>query len=69
MDKLLKKHEGFDKTLEAQEEEKISTLEQLAQALLDQKHYAAKQIKDRLVPHKSVHTIEHLLTHPPVARP
>lgn len=46
VDELMKKHEGFEKTLEAQEE-KITTLEQLAQALLAQDHYATKQIKTR----------------------
>ena len=42
----MKKHVGFEKTLEAQEE-KITTLEQLAQALLAQDHYANQQIKTR----------------------
>ena len=46
MDALLKDHEGFEKTLEAQEE-KITTLEQLAQALLAQDHYASQEIKTR----------------------
>ena len=43
VDELMKKHSGFEKTLEAQEE-KISTLEQLAQALLAQEHYASDQV-------------------------
>ena len=46
VDELLKKHSAFEKTLEAQEE-KIITLEQLAQALLGQDHYAKQQINDR----------------------
>jgi len=46
VDALLKDHEGFEKTLEAQEE-KITTLEQLAQALLAQDHYASQEIKTR----------------------
>ena len=46
MDDLIKKHEGFAKTLEAQEE-KIDTLEQLAQALLAQEHYASDHIRSR----------------------
>ena len=46
VDELLKKHASFEKTLSAQEE-KISTLEQLAQALLAQDHYAAKEIRAR----------------------
>ena len=46
VDELLKKHVAFEKTLEAQEE-KIVTLEQLAQALLGQDHYAQQQIADR----------------------
>ncbi len=43
---MIKKHEGFAKTLEAQEE-KIDTLEQLAQALLAQEHYASDHIRSR----------------------
>lgn len=46
VEELLKKHEAFEKTLQAQEE-KIDTLEQLAQALLAQEHYASQQIKGR----------------------
>lgn len=46
VDALLKKHDGFTETLMAQEE-KIDTLDQLAQALLTQDHYAAKDIKKR----------------------
>ena len=42
----MKKHDGFEKTLVAQEE-KIDTLEQLAQALLAQEHYGSGQIKKR----------------------
>jgi arginine deiminase len=42
----LKKHDGFITALEAQRE-KITTLEQLAQALLAQDHYASKQIESR----------------------
>ena len=42
----MKKHDGFEKTLAAQEE-KISTLEQLAQALLAQEHYASDEIQAR----------------------
>lgn len=43
---LVNKHEAFQKTLEAQEE-KISTLEQLAQALLAQDHYASREVRER----------------------
>ena len=43
VDELIKKHHAFEKTLEAQEE-KITTLEQLAQALLQQEHYASDQV-------------------------
>lgn len=46
VNELIKKHESFEKTLEAQEE-KVNTLEGLAKALLDQGHYASKQIKSR----------------------
>ncbi len=46
VDDLIKKHEGFAKTLEAQEE-KIDTLEQLAQTLLAQEHYASDHIRSR----------------------
>ena len=46
MAELTKKHDSFEKTLEAQEE-KISTLEQLAQALLAQDHYASQEVRDR----------------------
>ena len=46
VDDLIKKHDGFAKTLEAQEE-KIDTLEQLAQALLAQEHYASDHIRSR----------------------
>jgi len=46
VDVLIKKHDGFTTTLVAQEE-KITTLEQLAQALLEQEHYASKEIRDR----------------------
>ena len=46
VDELIKKHEAFALTLEAQEE-KIDTLEQLAQALLAQEHYASDQIRGR----------------------
>lgn len=46
VDELIKKHDGFTTTLEAQAE-KITTLEQLAQALLAQEHYASDQIKSR----------------------
>ena len=46
MDSLIKKHDGFTTTLEAQRE-KITTLENLSQALLDQDHYASEQIKSR----------------------
>lgn len=46
MDALVKKHDGFTTTLEAQRE-KISTLEQLCQELLVQDHYASEQIKCR----------------------
>ena len=46
VDQLVKKHNGFEKTLGAQEE-KISTLEQLSQALLAQDHYAADEIRMR----------------------
>ena len=42
----MKKHDGFTTTLEAQQE-KITTLEQLCQALLAQDHYASEQIKSR----------------------
>ena len=42
----MKKHEAFEKTLEAQEE-KITTLKQLADALLAQEHYASRQIETR----------------------
>ena len=43
---LIKKHDGFTTTLTAQEE-KITTLEQLAQELLKQDHYASKEIAAR----------------------
>ena len=43
VDELMKKHTAFEMTLEAQEE-KISTLEQLAQVLLGQEHYASDQV-------------------------
>jgi len=46
VDGLIKKHDGFTTTLEAQRE-KITTLEQLCQALLAQDHYASEQIKSR----------------------
>lgn len=46
MDGLIKKHDGFTTTLEAQRE-KITTLEQLCQALLAQDHYASDQIRSR----------------------
>ena len=46
MDELIKKHEAFEKTLEAQEE-KITTLKQLADALLAQEHYASSEIETR----------------------
>ena len=46
VDALLKKHSGFEKTLEAQEE-KIQILEQLCQALLAQEHYASDIIEKR----------------------
>ena len=46
MEALTKKHDGFEKALHAQEE-KITTLNQLADALLAQDHYAEQQIKDR----------------------
>ena len=46
MDGLTKKHDGFTTTLEAQRE-KITTLEQLCQALLAQDHYASDQIRSR----------------------
>ena len=46
VDSLIKKHDGFTTTLEAQQE-KITTLEQLCQALLAQDHYASEQIKSR----------------------
>ena len=42
----MKKHEAFEKTLEAQEE-KITTLKQLADALLAQEHYASNEIETR----------------------
>jgi len=42
----MKKHEGFTTTLAAQRE-KITTLEQLCQALLAQNHYASEQIESR----------------------
>lgn len=46
VDGLIKKHDGFVTTLEAQGE-KITTLEQLAQALLSQEHYASDTINSR----------------------
>ena len=46
VDELIKKHEAFEKTLEAQEE-KITTLKQLADALLAQEHYASTEIETR----------------------
>jgi len=46
VDGLIKKHDGFTTTLEAQRE-KITTLEQLCQALLAQNHHASEQIKSR----------------------
>jgi len=46
VDGLIKKHDGFTTTLEAQRE-KITTLEQLCQALLAQEHYASEHIKSR----------------------
>lgn len=46
VDSLLKKHENFTTSLEAQRE-KIAALEQLTQVLLSQDHYASKQIELR----------------------
>ena len=43
---LKKKHEGFAKTLEAQEE-KIDALHKYSEALLAQDHYASDEIRTR----------------------
>lgn len=70
VDDLIKKHDGFAKTLEAQEE-KIDTLEQLAQALLAQEHYASDHIRrrcqgvlDRRDKVKQVRLLEQFCHHP-----
>jgi len=44
VDGLIKKHDGFTTTLEAQRE-KITTLEQLCHALVAQDHYASELIR------------------------
>jgi len=46
VDVLIKKHDGFVTTLAAQEE-KVTDLEKLAQALLEQDHYASDKIRSR----------------------
>ena len=46
VDGLLKKHDNFATSLEAQRE-KITALEQLTEELLAQDHYASEQIKAR----------------------
>lgn len=43
---LIKKHEDFDKAINAHEE-KIATLQTLADQLIGQEHYASKQIDDK----------------------
>ncbi|XP_041352702.1 spectrin beta chain, non-erythrocytic 5-like isoform X2 [Gigantopelta aegis] len=44
VESLIKKHDGFEKTVKAQEE-RIDDLKQFAQDLCDQEHYAADEIR------------------------
>ena len=44
VESLIKKHDGFEKTVKAQEE-RIDDLKQFAHDLCDQDHYAADEIK------------------------
>ena len=43
---LIKKHENFEKSLDAQEE-KFNALEEASERLMTMKHYAAKEIEKR----------------------
>ena len=44
VDAILKRHDGYEKTLQAQEE-KIDALDQFARELVQQQHYASDMIK------------------------